>query len=140
MDQDLQNIPWDTVVQRIQILNKNLDAVNITNMIMKRENFIIALFNKNVLDLNIGGRDVFSKVVEWNLGIALFDPLFNFEKRKVMGESRLEFLEGLRKRCLVVGLLNLLLSPVLFCFLGLYLFYRYAEVKKTPMLIVINDD
>lgn len=126
-DTDLQSVSWDAIVSKIQQLDQRLDASKITNRIMRRENFLIAIFNKDLVPLRVPVIGILmTRFVEWNLDLVLFDPVLDFKGRNEM--SRDVFVESVRKRCFVVGLLNLVLSPFFFCFLALFLFYRYAEV------------
>lgn len=110
---DIQTIPWSEVVRRIgKIREENpvtaissahasdsvtasLDAHDVANRIMRQENYLIALFNKEVLDLhppllsllnmgNVGqegkGRTL-TRALEWNLRFCLLGFLFDQDGR-----------------------------------------------------------
>ena len=81
-----------------------LDAHDIANRIMRQENYLIALFNKELLDLRIplprvlrrfigqeedNGR-MLTRALEWNLRFCLMEYLFNSsgKVRKIFLQSR----------------------------------------------------
>jgi len=126
-DADLSTLPWSTVVSRISAIRDEnpitavgniaegsgsenqgtgtakLDAHDIANRIMRQENYLIALFNKDLLDLRLplptpvqkvltltglyqepsnGQEDMkwgttLTRALEWNLRFCLMDYLFD---------------------------------------------------------------
>ena len=104
-DRDIQTIEWQAVVSRIMALRDlnlatannlsrqarkllgpsgqhRLDAVDIANRIMRRDNYLIALFNKEILDVTIslpflGKRSMFSETTRWHVQIAILDFVFS---------------------------------------------------------------
>jgi autophagy-related protein 9 len=95
-DADVQSIPWHEVVTRLSHLRQTypntsisssrggissteskLDAHDVANRIMRQENYLVALFNKDVLNLNVPFPGLHSrppkltKTLEWNLSISL---------------------------------------------------------------------
>ena len=125
MQSDIQTIPWSEVVRRIgaireenpltAISSKNsrntndtttakLDAHDVANRILRQENYLIALFNKELLDLRVplpsllkrfvpeeqGKGKMLTKALEWNLRFCLMEYLFDRHGRvrKVFLKSR----------------------------------------------------
>ncbi|CAG8433355.1 1564_t:CDS:10 [Diversispora eburnea] len=99
-DADMQTVSWQHVVNKIiQIKDNNpttsrgsninipqqrLDAINITNRIMRQENYLVALFNKELLNLTIPipipffqKRNILTKTLEWNLNWCILNYIFN---------------------------------------------------------------
>ncbi|KAJ1926508.1 autophagy protein atg9, partial [Linderina pennispora] len=94
---DINTVAWHEIVSRMvklrdaeisqykdmtksRVLNYRLTADNIVNRIMRRENYMIALFNKDVLDLRIPGlgqTPVLTKALEWNLSFCLMSYVFD---------------------------------------------------------------
>ena len=122
---DIQTIPWSEVVRRIgaireenpltAISSKNsrntndtttakLDAHDVANRILRQENYLIALFNKELLDLRVplppllrrwigeeeGKGRMLTRALEWNLRFCLMEFLFNRsgKVRKIFLNSR----------------------------------------------------
>lgn len=89
-----------------------LDAHDIANRIMRQENYLIALFNKELLDLRVplpdimkrfgmgeeGKGRVLTKALEWNLRFCLMEYLF--DRR---GRVRKMFLKSANRATLVEG-------------------------------------
>ncbi|KAJ8325595.1 autophagy protein atg9 [Batrachochytrium dendrobatidis] len=145
-DDKLQNTLWSDVVDRIiqtrdlygrsnptAVLRK-LDAHDIANRILRKDNYIIAMINKNVLNLSVplfGKRQIMSKLIEWNLQWCIFELVFDSKgqiRKEYLRESqRSRLIERMQKQFRKMAILNLLLSPFLLIFLVIYSLFKYAE-------------
>jgi autophagy-related protein 9 len=111
-----------------------LDAHDVANRIMRQENYLIALFNKELLDLRVPllARDTLTKALEWNLRFCLmeylFDPHGRVRKAFIKGKHRAALVEGLRRRFVFMGILNAIFAPFIVLYLLMYSFFRYFEV------------
>lgn len=122
---DIQTISWPEIVRRIGAIREDnpntalssqnagtphdvtvakLDAHDIANRILRQENYLIALFNKDLLDLRVplpqilsrfiseeeGKGKMLTQALEWNLRFCLMEYLFdrNGQVRKVFLNSR----------------------------------------------------
>ncbi|GME98612.1 unnamed protein product [Ambrosiozyma monospora] len=60
---------------------KRLNAHDIANRLMRKENYLIAIFNKNILTnaltVPIINKPFLTNALEWNLKLCIFDFLFN---------------------------------------------------------------
>ena len=164
-DTDIQTISWQEVVKRLMSLRdanpstasgvkerhrrfigsqskQRMDAHDIANRLMRRDNYLIALFNKDILDLTLPipflrNRQLFSKTLEWNLSLCILDYVFNEQ-----GQVRPLFLkdihrrvlsEGLRRRFLFAGVMNVICAPfIIVYFMMLYFFRYFNEYQKNP--------
>jgi len=166
-DDELQTIGWPEIVRKIMILRdqntnavvsgnttlndsiemtdlsskKKLSAHDIANRLMRRDNYMIALFNKDILaqQLKIPGLNAYflTKTMEWNLKLCIFDYLFDSEgqlKAAVMDEHhRLKMAEHLTKRFQLAGLLSVIITPPLVLYFLLYYFLRFFyQFKSDP--------
>lgn len=164
-EHDMQTISWQDVVAAIMKLrDKNpktadrerwtrgqrkwlgsqskerLDAHDIANRLMRRENFLIALINKDILDLSIPlpffhGRQFLSRLLEWTLNFSIMD--FVFDER---GQVNQEFLKAdrrgqlsqkLRSRFLFAGLMTVVIAPFMAGYLFIMHFLTYFHVRMT---------
>ncbi|KAJ2719892.1 autophagy protein atg9 [Coemansia sp. Benny D115] len=148
---DISTVAWHEVVNRMvklrdveireyrgltksRILGYRLTADNIVNRIMRRENYMIALFNKGLLNISIPGvsKDrVLTKALEWNLSFCLMSYLFDERgqlRHRFLKESNREILtKGLRRRFQFMAAINMMFAPFIVVFLVLYSFLRYFE-------------
>ncbi|GJE87068.1 autophagy-related protein 9 [Phanerochaete sordida] len=166
-DADIQTISWPEVVRRIGAIREEnpltaisstgtasvtakLDAHDIANRIMRQENYLIALFNKELLDLRIPlppllrhwiGEDakgrMLTRALEWNLRFCLMEFLFNRsgKVRKIFlsSKNRPQLIEGLQRRFIFMGILNAIFAPLIVLYLLMYSFFRYfEEYHKNP--------
>ncbi|VUG18657.1 ATG9 [Brettanomyces bruxellensis] len=166
-DDELQTIGWPEIVRKIMILRdqntnavvsgntavddnmettdlsskKKLSAHDIANRLMRKDNYMIALFNKDILaqQLKIPGLNTYflTKTMEWNLKLCIFDYLFDSEgqlKTSVMDEhSRLKMSQQLSKRFQLAGMLSVIITPPLVLYFLLYYFLRFFyQFKSDP--------
>lgn len=160
-DTDVQTISWQEVVSRLMLLRdanpvtadgiepkhrrfmgsqskQRMDAHDIANRLMRKENYLIALFNKDILDLTLPipflqKRQFFSRTLEWNLSLCILDYVFNEQ-----GQVRPLFLrdthrralsDGLRRRFLFAGFMNVICAPFIVIYLVMLYFFRYFTVR-----------
>ncbi|KAF8163404.1 autophagy-related protein 9 [Crassisporium funariophilum] len=121
---------------------------------MRQENYLIALFNKELLDLRIpwpaalqrfgveehGKGKVLTQALEWNLRFCLMEYLFDQhgKVRKVFlkSQNRAVLIEGLKRRFIFLGILNAIFAPFIVLYFLMYSFFRYFEqYHKDPSSI-----
>lgn len=166
-DTEIQTISWQEIVSRLMALRdanpatarvssqhrklmgsqskQRMDAHDIANRLMRKENYLIALVNKDILDLSLPvpflrNRQLFSKVLEWNIYLCIMDYLFNEQgqiKTLFLRDTHRKALaEGLRRRFVVIGILNIFVAPFLVVYYLMHHFFRYFnEYKKNPSQI-----
>jgi autophagy-related protein 9 len=138
--EDIQTISWPEVVRRIGAIREEnpltamssavgphsaattakLDAHDVANRIMRQENYLIALFNKELLDFRVplpgalsrfvaseeGKGRTLTRTLEWNLRFCLMEYLFdpNGKVRKVFlkSKNRAALIEGYTRCTLFV--------------------------------------
>ncbi|KAJ6597221.1 putative transmembrane protein [Mycena vulgaris] len=173
-DVDIQTISWPEIVRRIGSIREDnpltalssnvqksddtttakLDAHDIANRILRQENYLIALFNKDLLDLRVplpnilkrfiveeeGKGTMLTRALEWNLRFCLMEYLFDShgKVRKVFlkSKNRPVLIEGLKRRFIFMGMLNAVFAPFIVLYLLMYSFFRYfEEYHKDPSSI-----
>ncbi|KAK6357013.1 autophagy protein atg9 [Orbilia javanica] len=160
-DLDMQTIQWQDVVQKLMALRdsnpvtslattrkyirnhsskQRMDAHDIANRLMRKENYLIALFNKDILDLSIPlpllrDHQLLTKTVEWNLGLAILDFVFhdgdNFNPVFLKESCRKSLSQALRTRFVVFGFFNLLFAPFIVAYLVIHYFFQYFNEYQT---------
>ena len=144
-DSDIQTVTWQYIVAKLMELRdenpstarqerlssenrrfiqgqskQRMDAHDIANRLMRQDNYLIAMINKDILDCTVnvpflGKRQFFTKTVEWNLWLAVaqyaFDENNQIRPKFLYAKHRQEFVEGLRRRFLLVGCFHLIISP-----------------------------
>jgi autophagy-related protein 9 len=149
-DKDLQTATWPYVVGQIMELRdenpatarperlsadnrrfingqskQRMDAHDIANRLMRKENYLIAIINRDILDCTVhipllGKRHFFSKTIEWNIGLAVIEYVFdeNGQIRQpfLSSRKRNSLIEGMKRRFFLVGCMNLIISPIIVIF------------------------
>jgi autophagy-related protein 9 len=157
-EDEMQTISWQQVVSRIMLLRdqnfavahrharNKLDAHEIANRIMRKENYLIAMISKDVLDLSVplpflrNRGPTFTKTLEWNIGLCVMDYAFNDsgQLRPIfLKEDRRKLLsDGLRRRFMFAGTMNVICAPFTVVYLTLLYFFRYFnEYHRDPSAI-----
>ena len=167
-ESEIQTVSWQEIIKRLMSLRdanpatasglsarhrrfigsqskQRMDAHDIANRLMRRDNYLIALINKDILDLTlplpfVKNRQMFSRTMEWNLSLCILDFVFNEQ-----GQVRPHFLkdthrralsDSLRRRFMFAGMMNVLCAPFIFVYFLLLFFFRYFnEYQKNPSQI-----
>ncbi|EGV62415.1 autophagy protein atg9 [Yamadazyma tenuis] len=168
-DDELMTISWSKVVSKIvllknynnltssanQIINTNdlnskvrLNPQDIANRIMRKENYFVALINKDVLDLEtslgpikLTNSNLLTKTLEWNLKLCIFNFIFNangqVNSRILKDFNRYQLSLELNKRFKMAAIINLILSPFLVVYFVLLYFFKYFnEYRLNPSSII----
>ena len=162
-DSDIQTVSWQEIVARLMALRdqnpitvekitpanrkyigtqskQRLDAHDIANRLMRRENYFIALFNKEILDLTLPlpflqGRQLFSRTLYWNLNWCIMDFIFNQQNQVnqlVLKDShRRQLSEGLRNRFLFAAFMNIIFAPLIVMYLLTVYFLKYFNASNS---------
>ena len=108
-----------------------LTAHDIANRILRKENFMVAFVNRDLLPLQPleplpGFRiHLLTKTLEWNLYKCILDAMFDQHFR--IRQSFTQDIAGLRRRFVLAGILNLLLSPFIMTLMLFYFLLKHAE-------------
>jgi len=144
--------PMGTTTNMQSVLQRKLDAHDVANQIMREQNYLIALFNKDILDLRpplpnwmVGNILIAEKhlttSLEWNLLFALRGFLLDSR-----GQVKPEFLVssrhdsymalGLHRRFRLMAIINMIFGPFIVIYVLIYSFFRYfEEYHKNPSSI-----
>ncbi|ORX53145.1 APG9-domain-containing protein [Hesseltinella vesiculosa] len=152
-DSDIQTVSWQQVITQIMAIREtnpntsrsspiHLDAHAIASRIMRKENYLIALFNKDTLDITIPlpylrHKYMFTRDLEWNLSFCVLSYVFDhhgqLRKRFLHAKNRPLLVAGLRRRFIFMALLNLTFAPFILVYLLVYFFFGYFEAfRKNP--------
>ena len=167
-DSDIQTVRWQEIVKKLMDLRdlnpttaaaikdrhrhfmgsqskQRMDAHDIANRLMRKDNYMIALINKDILDFRLpipflGNRQLFSKTMEWNLSLCILDHVFDQR-----GQVRPLFLKDTHRRMLSDSLIkrfkfaafmNAVCAPFIVIFFMLFYFFRYFnEYQRNPSQI-----
>ncbi|KAI1371026.1 APG9-domain-containing protein [Hypoxylon crocopeplum] len=119
---------------------ERLDAHDIANRLMRRENYIIALFNKDVLDLVapipfLRNRQLFSKSLEWTVQFGVLDLVFNeggqVHQRVLKSDHRGHLSREMQTRFAFAAVMNLIFAPFVASALVIDFIFTYYNEFKT---------
>lgn len=82
---------------------QRMDAHDIANRIMRKDNYFIAMINRDVLNLTVpvpilNTRPLLTKILEWNINLCIMKYVFDDQ-----GQLRSAFITDAHKRLLVDG-------------------------------------
>jgi autophagy-related protein 9 len=109
------------VQDKIKLSNfKKLNSVDILNRIMRKENYLISLFNKDILQ-ELTGKYPLSKSLLYNIKLILSFIIQQEEPEKE---------EKLKRFIFGIGILNIVISPFIFIFIIFEMFLKYFVEYK----------
>lgn len=159
-DKELQTLTFSEIVTKIKHINNKvlnredkLSDLDIINIIMIIDNYMIALINKEILNLTLPclkKRKIITKVTELGLfgsyGIpgVLTMTLFNddntINQHFVFEKDKDKLTHKLRQRFRMVGLILLIIAPVLLIYLiGRFLFKYAEQIKNQPSFLATRE-
>ena len=151
-DFELSTIRWQTVIDKMKqyqdesgfYLGKDeINAHNLANRILKKENYMIAMINNDLFDFKIPfikkWWDVpfLTKSMEWNLQYGIinffFDDRMKLKRDITIQSKRTDLISNLRKRVRLICVGNLLLLPFL-CMIYTFwtIFENGEQIYKSP--------
>lgn len=165
-DVELMTIPWSTIVERMMLLEDynsltasgprnaridpprvRLNAHDIANRIMRKENYMIAMINKNILNILVlapaflkpylSHKQILTRTLEWNLKLCInnfvFDENGQINENILKEALRNQMLLELSSRFKMAAVINLVLCPFIVIYFVLLYFFRYFnEYKANP--------
>jgi len=142
--QTLQTLSWNDVVQRLIRLHEHkihrvaikdrLTEHDVVSRILRKENYMVALINKGVLDLRLpwwatpflgSDRLFLTKSLEWSLYFCILQHMFNDQFN--VSSVFLRDIKGLKSRFLAVGVVHFLLLPFMLVFMTVHFFLQNAQ-------------
>jgi autophagy-related protein 9 len=148
-------VDWDEIVEkivnlqqsgehRVAIHGQKIDALVIAQRILRRENFMIAFFNRKMLNLTVPtpqfsgissmfeSKMFFSKSLEWSIYFCILSYMFN-HKYQIRPAFYLHP-ESLKRRLRLCGIAHAIFMPFLIVFVTLHFFmqniYDWRSTKQ----------
>ena len=167
-DQDIQTVSWVRVVDGlVKMQNANvatanpgpqvrkflqygrpqqrLNAESVANRLMRRANYYVALYNKDIFDFTlplpfVGSRQFYSKSLEWGIDYCLTNFIFD-EQGSIRPfcldvKNRKVLVDALQRRLQLAAITSVVLAPfniLRFCIM--FFFRYYTEFSKNPSRI-----
>ena len=164
----MQTVSWQEVVKKLMDLRESnlltadtmrerhpwflskqskhrMDAHDIANRLMRKENYLIGLINKDVLDFTVPlpfvrGRQLLSRTLEWYLQYCILDFVFTDEGQVnplfLKADHREALITGFRQRFIFAGFMSVLCAPITVLYFMLFYFFRYFnEYQRNPSQI-----
>lgn len=160
-DTDLQTVSWERVVEGLMKLRnanartaetlprfvkdmtkyqskQRMDAHDIANRLMRRDNYFVALFNKEIFDLSLpvpflGIRQFYSKSLEFCIQLCFQDFIFDSQGQVkpscLKRQDRDQLIQTLRRRFRSTAIMSIILAPINIGAHCIYYFSRYYAVS-----------
>eukprot|EP00658_Telonema_sp_P-2_P076793 TRINITY_DN67_c0_g1_i1.p1 TRINITY_DN67_c0_g1~~TRINITY_DN67_c0_g1_i1.p1 ORF type:complete len:640 (+),score=149.92 TRINITY_DN67_c0_g1_i1:218-2137(+) len=144
-EEEMATVEWNEVIDgmvRLQeegvlITRNKITPLDVTNRIMRKENFLIAMINKGVVSLDFPlckgwMPPFFTKTMEWCLNYCITGHMFDPHTFKVK-QRFIAHPDTLARNFFMCGVATLVLSPFIALFVMLYSFFKYGqEMHKNP--------
>ena len=129
-------VEWDEIVQKIMLLQESgehrvaihgqeINALTIAQRILRKENFMVAFFNRGMLDLSVpepmgwlAKKTFFSKSLEWSIYFTILSYMYNHKYQ--IRPSFYTDPSSLRRRLILCGVAHAVFMPFLLFFMTLH--------------------
>jgi len=161
-DKKLITLTFTEIVEKIKYFHNDvmkkdyLDDLDIINFIMIKDNFIIAMINKDIINLTSPftvlkpKKKYLTTVMEWGLfGIHGIPGLFNLtlfnddntvKHHIMMNRNTDKIINRLKSQCRITGIILLILSPFIFVYLIAHFLFTYVEqIKNKPAFLASRE-
>lgn len=141
-------VEWDEIVQkiirlqetgeyRVAIHGQEISALTVAQIIMRKENFMVAFVNRRMLDLTLpwplnSRKEFFSKSLEWSMYFCILSYMFN-HKYKIRPAFYMEP-ASLRRRFAVCAVAHAVFLPFLLFFMTLHFSMRHLYDWKSSKM------
>lgn len=141
----VDSFSWNEVMVRLLSCQRLYNHVNserpltqldICNRIMRLDNYLIALMNKGLIPVNFFGGKIthldngFVFNLKFILKTFFFEKSFKVKSQVKVIDNRLMLSRLLWRQIVIIGIINALLSPLVFFWVILNTFFSYAEAVK----------
>lgn len=141
--QDVTHVSWNQITDLLlskEILPVGSDALTIAQRILRRENYIIAIINRDLFQLDSRYyRLLYTKPFEWCLNYAIWNYLFDGDMIRpevLKPHLVLEHAQRLSSRIKVFSIFFFLLSPLILVYLLVYyLFAYFDQIRSAPSFL-----
>ena len=150
---EFEELPWSDIVELVMELHRQglclinskpcIDALEITGRIMRKQNYLIALINRDVLDLKVpwylslllhADKVHLTQSLEWSINYCLLDVMHNDCLN--LSAAFLKDKDGSLARAFVlVGVVNLLLTPFILVLMTMQFFLSNAQQSCSSHLL-----
>ena len=108
-DHEIHTYSWHKIVTELsQIKPEDNSICNITNKILRKENYFVALIHKDIIE--IPSNILYTKQLDFNLRYIILNDIDNLNA------------DTLKKKFVLYGIINLLFSIIIFIYLSCYFF------------------
>lgn len=160
---ELQVVSWQLIMRRLVrlrdtnvngVLNTDLNsktrltAHDVANRIMRKENYLVALYNKQILSFELRfpilslltSVQYLTKTLEWTVNLCVmglvFDRQGQFDTAFLKESNRAHLADTLRRRFYVCGTFGIFVAPLLAAYFVVVNFLRFFyEFRSDPALI-----
>ncbi|CAG4942302.1 unnamed protein product [Colias eurytheme] len=153
-ENDLAWVNWTTIQDRVReaqsehhmcVHKQEINELDIYHRILRFNNYMVAMVNKNLLPLQIhvpcvGDFHYLSRGLKWNLEFLLFsspwspwENCWQLRSNYKDPTKRMMLARQLERQIMLLALANLVLAPLIQAWQILYFFFNYAElIKRSP--------
>ena len=164
-DSDMQTVSWIRVVDGLKEVSdanvatanppaklrawlgydkpqQRINAATIANRLMRKDNYYVAMYNKEVFDFSLplpfaGSKSFYSKTLEWLIDFCLtnfiFDEQGNIRPFCLDVRNRKSLVDAIRSRLRFAAAASVLLAPLNIVYFCVIFFFRYyTEFTRNP--------
>lgn len=126
-ERDIQSILWSEIIDKMKLKyanHTNFDIFYINNMITNKDNYMITIFDKDIIIINH-----LTSLMEWNIIFCILNTIFTKESKidSKLLSNKDKYIDMIKKKLRVISLLNFIFMPFILIFIILYNIFNYGE-------------
>ena len=132
-DKDLVCTDWKFIIDKLLenqlYFNKknNLNPSTVLNIIMRKENYLIALIESEILPLKIRNNVILTKMTEWIIYSSIINTIHDIDINENDFNTKKKLENILLKRLKLTGIICVIISPFLLIFMFVYILLIYGN-------------
>lgn len=134
-EEEISILKWENIIERLKETEniENLDIFYINNKITCKDNYLITLFDKDIIKV-----DYLTQLMEWNIRFCFINPIFNKEFKYNIHFLNLkpQFVNDIKNKIKFVAIINFIFMPILLPFIIIKnLFKNGEQFYNKPQLL-----
>jgi len=138
-DNELNLTKWNTIISKFkeEYKNNDINIYYINHKIACKDNYLITIMNKDILNLSY-----ITTIMEWNIVFCILNSIFDKDikyNKKFLNNDKV-FIQSIKYKLTFIAMLNFIFMPFIFMYILFYYLFKYGEkFYSNPSYIITRN-